>query len=190
VLDTSAAYFDGEQENDNAQHGDYARRLRALTTLPGGPTVLVLCHPVKNASTDNLVPRGGGAYLAEVDGNLTCLLTGKVIEVHWKGKFRGLNFEPWHFELIEVTANRLKDQKGEHIITVMAHALSDRDHTKRIAETRSEEELLLVTMLDNEGASVADLGRKCAWLVARGLTWASRRSRRCRTNSSNSRRRA
>jgi hypothetical protein len=168
VLDTSAAYFDGEQENDNAQHGDYARRLRALTKLPGGPTVLVLCHPVKNASSDNLVPRGGGAYLAEVDGNLTCLLTGKVLEVHWQGKFRGINFEPWHFELVEVTADRLKDQKGEKIATVMARPLDDREHSKKMAETRNEEEMLLVAMLDNPEASVADLGRACEWLVSRG----------------------
>lgn len=168
VVDTSAAYFDGEAENDNQQHGDYARRLRSLTKLSGGPTVLALCHPAKNAGADNLIPRGGGAYLAEVDGNLTCLLTDRVVELHWQGKFRGPSFEPWHFELIEVTAERLKDQRGEHIVTIMARALSDRDHTKKIAETRSEEEQLLVAMLENEEASIAELGRQCGWLISRG----------------------
>ncbi len=168
VIDTSAAYFDGEQENDNAQHGDYARRLRSLTKLPGGPTVLVLCHPVKNATRDNLVPRGGGAYIAEVDGNLTCLLTGKVIEVHWQVKFRGINFEPWHFELVEITAKILKDQKGEKIITIMVRALDDREHSKRMAETRSEEVDLMLAMLENAEASIAELGRTCGWLVTSG----------------------
>ena len=168
VVDTSAAYFDGDAENDNTQHGDYARRLRKLTTMPGGPTVVVLCHPVKNAASDNLLPRGGGAYIAEVDGNLTCLLRDKVLEISWQGKYRGLHFEPWHFELVEVTAEKLKDQKGERIVTVMARALSDRDHSKKIAETRSEEETLLVAMFENEDASVAELGRKCGWLISRG----------------------
>ena len=45
---------------------------RTLTTLPGGPCVLVLCHPIKHVSEpEQLLPRGGGAFLAEVDGNLT-----------------------------------------------------------------------------------------------------------------------
>jgi hypothetical protein len=39
--------------------------------MPGGPCVLVACHPPKNAGDDNLLPRGGGAFIAEMDGNLT-----------------------------------------------------------------------------------------------------------------------
>jgi hypothetical protein len=33
--------------------------------------VVVNCHPVKNATADNLLPAGGGTFLNEVDGNLT-----------------------------------------------------------------------------------------------------------------------
>ena len=35
VVDTSAAYFGGDDENDNVQMGNHARMLRRLTTLPG-----------------------------------------------------------------------------------------------------------------------------------------------------------
>ena len=74
VIDTTAAYFEGDEENDNVQAGNYARMQRSLVdTLPGGPTILALCHPVKNAGEDNILPRGGGAYLNEVDGNLTAI---------------------------------------------------------------------------------------------------------------------
>ena len=31
------------------QMGAHARRLRTLTALPGNPTVVVNCHPAKNA---------------------------------------------------------------------------------------------------------------------------------------------
>ena len=62
VVDTAAAYFDGDDENDGKM-GKYARTLRRLTTLPGGPSVIVPCHPTKNASNDNLLPRGGGAFI-------------------------------------------------------------------------------------------------------------------------------
>ena len=70
VVDTAAAYFEGAEENSNTQLGAYARQLRSLTLLPGGPCVLILCHPTKRAADDDLIPRGGGAFLAEVDGNI------------------------------------------------------------------------------------------------------------------------
>ena len=72
IIDTSAAYCLKDDENSNPQMGAHARMLRAMTKLPGGPCVLVLCHPIKHATDPSqLVPRGGGAFLAEMDGNLT-----------------------------------------------------------------------------------------------------------------------
>src|SRR5947199_5177266 len=85
IIDTSAAYFEGDQENDNKQQGDHARMFRSLTTFPGGPCVVVACHPPKNAGDDNLIPRGGGAFIAEMDGNLTIRKDGMVVELHWQG---------------------------------------------------------------------------------------------------------
>ena len=71
IVDTSAAYFEGDSENDNTQAGEHARRLRSLTQLPGGPCVIINCHPTKYASGDNtLIPRGGGAFLNEMEA--TC----------------------------------------------------------------------------------------------------------------------
>ena len=46
IIDTSAAYFFGNEELSNTQMGAHARMLRKLTTLRGGPCVLPLCHPV------------------------------------------------------------------------------------------------------------------------------------------------
>ena len=68
VIDTSAAYFKGDDENSNTQLGTHARMLRSFVDLPGGPTILVTCHPTKNFDPLNLLPRGGGAFLNEVDG--------------------------------------------------------------------------------------------------------------------------
>ena len=88
IVDTSAAYFEGDAENDNVQLGNWARLLRKLTDMPGKPGVIVGCHPIK--SGESLLPRGGGAFLAEMDGNLTCKkLSDEIIELHWSGKYRG-----------------------------------------------------------------------------------------------------
>jgi hypothetical protein len=86
--------------------------MRQLTTLPGRPVVFVSSHPVKNADTSNLLPRGGGAFLNEVDGNLTPVKRADLIEFHWQGKHRGPDFEPIYFALKPVTAPTLIDSKG------------------------------------------------------------------------------
>src|SRR5262249_45432191 len=94
--DTSAAYFLKDDENSNPQMGAHARVLRTLTRLPGGPCVLVLCHPIKHVTDPSqLLPRGGGAFMAEMDGNLTLWKHGEnLITFHYSDKFRGPGFEP------------------------------------------------------------------------------------------------
>ena len=47
IVDTSAAYFTGDNEIDRTQMGHHAAMLRSFTTLPGRPAILVLCHPIK-----------------------------------------------------------------------------------------------------------------------------------------------
>jgi RecA-family ATPase len=59
IVDTSAAYFPGEDENNNVEIGKHPCKLRRLTTLPGKPTVLVVCLPVKHVTEAwQLMPRG------------------------------------------------------------------------------------------------------------------------------------
>jgi hypothetical protein len=67
-----------------------------------------------------LQPRGGGTFIAEFDGNLTCRCTETATEVHWQGKFRGPDFAPMHFILDGVTTARLKDSRGNQVWTVNA----------------------------------------------------------------------
>ena len=95
IVDTSAAYYEGDDENNNVQAGEHARRLRRLVRFNGGPTVLVCCHPVKNAGGDNLLPRGGGAFLNEVDGNLTSKRDDTLVELHWGGAVTHPRQEPY-----------------------------------------------------------------------------------------------
>jgi hypothetical protein len=164
AIDTSAAYFLGEEENSNTQHGNHARVIRKLTGLPGGPCIIALCHPTKNASNDNLVPRGGGAYLNEVDGNLTTARDDNVVRLHWQGKFRGPDFDPLSFELVNTTCPSLCDSKGRRLPTVIARALSASDERKQEEAARSDEDRLMFAMLDNPGASIAALLTELRWL--------------------------
>jgi len=147
VVDTSAAYFQTDDENNNMQALAHAKRLRELSRLPGGPTVLICCHPTKNA--ESLVPRGGGAFLNEVDGNLTCKRNDLAVELHWYGKFRGPDFAPMFFQLKVVTHERLKDTDGNLIQTVVALSLSDEGMRDMSEHRRADEDQVLLSINDN-----------------------------------------
>lgn len=168
IVDTSAAFFEGNDENSNTQAGAHARELRRLVSLPGGPCVLVAAHPTKNAGADNLLPRGGGAFLAEVDGNLTAAKENGVVELHWQGKFRGPEFAPISFQLDTVTHERLKDSKGRFIPTVTASFLSETAQDAIAAAARSNENLVLNAYAEKPDASLAEIGRSLGWLLRSG----------------------
>jgi hypothetical protein len=168
VVDTAAAYFEGDDENSNAQQAAYGRRLRGLVTLAGGPCVIVLCHPVKNATDDNLVPRGGGAFVNEMDGNLSCKKDDSTVELHWQIKYRGPDFAPIAFMLRTVTHEQLKDSKDRLIPTVVASHLSEIAQEELASVARTNENKLLAALADNEGASLTELAKSVGWLMRTG----------------------
>jgi hypothetical protein len=170
IVDTSAAYYTGDNENDNVQLGKHARMLRTLVDLPGGPTILVTCHPTKTPNMDNLLPRGGGAFLAEVDGNLACIAdhSTKVVEINTHGKFRGPEFSPLSFKLIEGTSDQLRDTKGGYIRTIYCELLTSAEE-ENISEAKANEQAkLLDAIRDNPGASLAKLAGYLFWMLKDG----------------------
>ncbi len=179
VVDTSAAYFPGNEELSNTQMGEYARKLRKLTTLPGGPCVVVLCHPIKHVTEPSqLLPRGGGAFLNEMDGNLTVWMRDEMIEFH-HGKMRGPGFDPIAFRLEKVLSERLTDAKGRIIPTVRAVPVSTAEEESTAAAAENEENALLVARLDAPQASFADLARLCGWIMATGVPYKVKVARMC-----------
>jgi hypothetical protein len=167
IVDTSQAYFEGDNFNDNVQQLKHAQRLRTLTELHGGPTVVVNSHPVKNAPLDNLIPCGGGNFLNEVDGNLTCALNGVVIDVGWQGKFRGPDFS-LTFRVRTVNHERLKDSRGRLMPTVIAEHLSESAEREIAAAARNHEDRLLAELAKDGRASYAEYARRCGWTYQSG----------------------
>ncbi|MFZ2107471.1 MAG: hypothetical protein WAV18_19210, partial [Roseiarcus sp.] len=138
LIDTLAAFFDGDNINDAVQGGEFIRRLRPLTQIAGLPTVIVAAHPVKNAGVDALVPYGSGAILNEIDGNLTLWKkpeTG-VVSLHWQGKLRGLEFQPVPFQFEITGSPDMLDAKGRQV-----QLPTLRPTTEQLAEDRDDEEV-------------------------------------------------
>jgi hypothetical protein len=180
-VDTSAAFFFGNDDNANVDQHEHASRLRSLTTLPGKPVVFVQCHPVKNPSKENLVPRGGGAFLNEVDANLTLWKDAAgIVSLHWQGKMRGPNFDPIQFELVGVELQGYQDDRGRPTLSVAArHVAAERVEQVQAQEVR-DEDVLLVAMQRRPNASLRDLAMQCGWTNGMGKPITSRVDRRMR----------
>lgn len=170
IVDTSAAYFLGNEELSNTQMGQHARTLRRLAILPGGPCVLVLCHPIKHVTEPSqLLARGGGAFLNEIDGNLTAWKREDgLIELHHTPKFRGPGFEPITFKLEKITTPRLVDSKGRMIPTVRAVPIGESEETAQTKTTQNDEDRLLVALLHDANRSLAELARALGWMFSDG----------------------
>jgi hypothetical protein len=182
VIDTSPTFFEGDDENSRAQMGEHARRLRQLiTVIPGGPTILANCHPVKNATADNLLPAGGGTFLNEVDGNLTCAKNDSVAELHWQGKFRGPEFAPMAFLIKTVTHPELKDSDGRLMPTVICESLSEQGQADLEKEARNEEDAVLELVKQEPTISLAQMATQMGWYTLDGKPNKSRAQRRIKT---------
>jgi hypothetical protein len=159
IIDTLAAFFDGNDANDNVQGGEFMRRLRPLTQIGGSPSIIVAAHPVKNASEDNLVPYGGGAILNEVDGNLTLSSKSGLVSLHWQGKFRGLEFKPLFFRMETVSSPDVVDAKGRQVLLpVCRPSTEEASEDRQATETRTDL-LLIRAMIENPTGTQQDWGR-------------------------------
>jgi hypothetical protein len=145
--------------------GNHARMLRTFIDLPGGPTVLVTCHPTKTPNMESLLPRGGGAFLAEVDGNLVAIYdqSTRIAEVTTHGKFRGPEFAPFSFKLVAGRSEKLVDTKGRSIWSVFATPISDAEMEAIEQVGHSDQDDVLRAMLDQPGLSVKGIAEDLLW---------------------------
>jgi hypothetical protein len=148
VVDTFAAYFDGDDENNNAQALDFARVVRSLTEVDSRPAVIMPAHPVKRAARDNLTPKGGSSLVNEVDGNLTLWNDDGVLTMHWQVKHRGPDFQPLKMELEVQRCERVKDRKGRIIATVLAKPVLQLRASEMVRERLSIEDRFLISVMD------------------------------------------
>lgn len=166
IVDTAAAYNEVDDENSNAEMAKQAKRYRDLITdVYGKPTVIVTCHPLKNYNPEALSPRGGSAFVNEVDGNLVCLKepNSTIVELHWHVKFRGPDFAPIPFRIEPGRTETIKDSKGRLIWTVTARPVEDIEQEAVEAQVQTEGTQLMGIMLTNPGLAFSAWGEMLDW---------------------------
>ena len=162
IVDTQQAHQPKiADDNVNQDLLRWARAVRPLTLLPDRPTILVLSHPIKNASKTQLVPRGGSAFLNELDGNLTIWMEegSSIVEVHFN-KLRGVPFDPFYFRLDTVTTPNLKDSDGFLMPQVLARAVAAPAAAVTQAQVGTLRQAVLEDMVDNPGDGVREIAQR------------------------------
>jgi Bifunctional DNA primase/polymerase, N-terminal/AAA domain len=170
IADSAAAYFPGDDENQNVQMGAFARNLRVLTRCRGNPAVLILCHPVKNAGRENLIPRGGGAFLNEIDVNLTLWADAQdTITLHWQGKIRGADFQPVNFCLKQVKIAEKTDAKGRPFVSIVATLQTEDQADKTVAQATTDENTVLEWLRRTPGITIGNICQNAGWVSEGGV---------------------
>jgi len=161
IIDTSMAFFEGEDPNNNREQLEHARRMRSLCALPSGPCVIILCHPVKNAADNNLKPYGGGAFLNEIDGNIFLRKSDKLVAAEADpDKFRGAQFDPIRFELHTVWDHPLiVDSDGMPMPTVIARPISGGEAQRQEERASNDEDKVLQKICDAPGIKNSDVAK-------------------------------
>jgi RecA-family ATPase len=170
IADSAAAYFQGDDENHNVQMGAFARNLRVLTRCKGIPAVLILCHPVKAAGKENLLPRGGGAFLNEIDVNLTLWAdTQDTTTLHWQGKIRGADFQPVNFCLRQVKLTEKTDAKGRPFVSIAATLQTTEQAETAVTQATTDENTVLEWLRRTPGITLADIAINVGWVGETGV---------------------
>ena len=152
LVDGKTSFFTGDEENDNTQAYAQALELRSLTRLVGLPSVAVLCHPNRAVeSAEGLLPRGGSAFLNELDGNLTAWNSGGVVSLS-QNKIRGADFEPVKIKLDVFVFPDIKTNFGTPITSVIAKPL-DMNESELLEEQAESEENRLLTLVNSSPKS-------------------------------------
>lgn len=114
IIDSLQAFFEGDSDNDNTQMVEMARKFRRIGEITSRPAMMIIAHPAgKTPMKEMLVPRGGGGFLNEIDGNLTVWSADTMQQtLHHSQKFRGAGFEPLEWIMKPQQFDHLKDIKG------------------------------------------------------------------------------
>jgi len=157
VIDSLQAYAGGMDLNGNSNALTYMQEIRRLTAEKA--TVLILAHPTKSATKDQLQPYGGGSIMNEIDGNFELWLDDEIASLEL-GKRRQLAIPPINLKL-EVLETNLKDADNNKTQTTMFNALDSAQADKvQMAKHALWFKIADLLSMTDQDMSVAFLGEK------------------------------
>jgi len=158
IVDSLQAFFEGDNDNDNTQMVEMAHKMRALCDVEWRPSQLIIAHPAgKTPSKDNLVPRGGGAFLNEIDGNLTVWSQDASQQtLHHSQKFRGAGFDPMEWVMQVHEFSHLTDIHGVPLKLPVSRPETTVEQSRRQEKNDDLLERYLLTVEAEQALSVRE----------------------------------
>jgi hypothetical protein len=149
--------------------------------------VVVLAHPVKAADREQLMPRGGGAFVAEIDANLTLWAEGDraTTVLHWQTKIRGIDFQPVAMALMPVKIAGKLDKKGRPFVSVVAALQTAEAADLAVKQAISEENVVLEWLRRHPGITIRDIATNAGWTSEKGSPATSKVHRLLKSLSGN-----
>jgi hypothetical protein len=98
-------------------------------------------------------------------------------ELHWQGKFRGVDFAPLCFQIKTVTHELLKDSKGGLIPTVICNWLTETAIEAIDQQIGADRRKALAIIAANRTISLSELANKMGWATHAGKPAKSRADR-------------
>lgn len=171
IIDTGVAHSAMQEENNNSEMHALAASLRGLSEALEGAAVVCLMHPPKDATRDTLSVRGGGAFAAEIDGELLLWQdqTTKVVELFHGTKLRGPGFRPIHFNLQRYEVPDMADNFGSPVDSVVAVYAGSIAQAKVRRESPAQRAAL--DALIEAGREHVDVGDNCELLGVHVDRW-------------------
>jgi hypothetical protein len=127
VVDTFSANYFGESENDATEVSKWFNTVRAGLVDVLGCAVVVLGHPVKDASNEEAITvwRGSGAIQGTLDATFgVTMRRDSGIVTMTAGKRRGPLVEDMHWHIKTSEVGNLLDNFGNPVVSVIAEAAS------------------------------------------------------------------
>lgn len=167
IIDSLQAFFEGDSDNDNTQMVEMARKFRRVGEISSRPAMMIIAHPAgKTPAKDMLVPRGGGGFLNEIDGNLT-IWSGDALQqtLHHSQKFRGAGFEPMEWVMQSHEFDHLTDAKGTPLKLPVSRPEMIIERANR--EKQTDNLLRLYLELVEQGRAPSEREASSQWGVSR-----------------------
>ena len=106
-----------------------------------------------------MIPRGGSAFLNEVDGNLACIKKGDFTVLFQAGKYRDQSFPEIPFKRYVVFPKRLQGK----MFTVLARLASADELVQNKCEVKKDDLQVLGVLADDPTISFSNLALKLIW---------------------------
>lgn len=168
MVDSKAAFSNADDENSNTQAAHDAAMLREMTRVRGRPHVLVICHPASGRTGEGLVPRGGSAFLNEIDASLYLEMRDGLGKLAWN-KLRQPPFEPVNYRIEPVELD-VTDRRGKAVAGVAAKIMAPKDVAIAVDDALRAEDVLLNALALNPRAAVRELLDATGWKSASKIT--------------------